>query len=174
MEIERRVMMGNRNIIWGIFLILVGGLLLAGRIFNFDYVDWEHLWPLFVLIIGLSFEAGYFLSGRGPGLLVPGGIITTISLLFFFETFTNWEYSDVTWPIYILSVSIGLYQLYIFDGRKRGVLTAATVLAVIFIISASFTFTDRIFPWFSTTYVFPAIIILLGIYILLKNFKINK
>ena len=166
--------MNNRNRNWGIFLISIGGLMLIARIFDFQIFDWEHLWPIFVLVPGLMFEAGYFLSRRSPGLLVPGGIITTISLLFFFETFTNWQFADVTWPIYILAVSLGLYQLYVFGGRKSGVFTAASILAIIFIISASFTFTYRIFPWLSSTYVFAVILILVGVYILLKNFITSK
>lgn len=159
--------MGNRNINTGILLILIGVLLLISKLMNFQIYDWEYLWPIFVLIPGLMFEAGYFLSGRNAGLLVPGGILTTISILFFFETFTNWQYSDITWPIYILSVAIGLYQLYLFGGRDRGVFIAASILGIIFIICASFTFTDRIFPWFNSNYVFPVILILIGIYMLL-------
>jgi hypothetical protein len=103
--------MNNRNMSWGIFLILIGGILLVGRLFDFQIYDWNYFWPIFVLIPGLMFEAGYFLSGKAPGLLVPGGIMTTIGVLFFFESYTNWQFSSITWPIYILSVSIGLYQL---------------------------------------------------------------
>jgi hypothetical protein len=166
--------MKNRNMTWGVLLILLGILLLVGRLFNFQMFDWSYFWPIFVLIPGLMFEAGYFLSGRGPGLLVPGGIITTIGILFFFENSTNWQFADITWPIYILAVSIGLYQLYLFGGKQRGVFVAASILAIFFVIFASFTFTERIFPWFSSTYVFPAVLILIGIYMLLRNFRNSK
>lgn len=114
--------MERKNYLWGIFLIFIGIILLADKIFNIGFFDAVNFWPIFVLIPGLIFEISYFASGRNPGLLVPGGILTTIGLLFFFEAFTNWNYSEYTWPVYPLSVSIGLFQLYLFGGRPTGLL----------------------------------------------------
>jgi hypothetical protein len=164
----------NGNITWGILLILIGGVLLAGRVLNLENFDWTHLWPLILLVLGLSFELGYFISRRDPGVLVPGGILITLSILFLFETYTDWNYSDRTWPIYILAVSIGLYQLYAFGGKQKGVLIAASMLGVVFLVSGSITFLNNIFPWSSSSLIFPIILILLGIGVLSRNFKDKK
>lgn len=163
-------MRNDKSLTRGIILIVIGCLLLAAKLFNIQIFDWAHFWPLIVLMLGLSFELGYFLSRRNPGVLVPGGILITISLLFFFETFTNWNYSDITWPIYILSVAIGLYQLYFFGGKETDVLIASSILGIIFLISASFTFLNIAFPFVNSNLALPIILILIGVYILFRDF----
>ena len=35
---------------------------------------------------------------------MPGGILTIIGTLFFFETFTKWNFAEYTWPVYPLAV----------------------------------------------------------------------
>jgi hypothetical protein len=162
---------GSRNITWGILLILIGALLLAGRVLNLQNFDWSHLWPLILLVVGLSFELGYFISRRDPGVLVPGGILITLSVLFLFETYTDWNYSDRTWPFYTLAVSVGLFQLYLFGGKKKGVFIAASILGIIFLISGSTVFFNNIFPWANASLILPIILIVLGVVVLLRNFK---
>jgi len=85
--------MDKRNIYLGTALILAGCLLFSNQFFNFNFFSMGSFWPIFVLIPGLIFEASFFMSGRNAGLLVPGGILTTIGTLFFFETFTNWRFA---------------------------------------------------------------------------------
>ncbi len=114
--------MGKHNYIWGLLMIIAGGLLLSEHFFGITIFSPMLFLPILVLGIGLSFEAGYFLNRKAPGLLVPGGILTTIGLLFFFEVTTNWQFASRTWPIYILSVVVGLFQLYLFSGRPKALL----------------------------------------------------
>ena len=70
--------MKGKNYFWGIILILIGVMAIFNNLFDFQFFRISRLWPIFVLFLGLSFEAGYFSRGREPGLLVPGGILTTI------------------------------------------------------------------------------------------------
>jgi hypothetical protein len=76
----------------GLLLIIVGVALFVLKtvfkmtLLNFDSSDF---WVFIVIILGLSFELSFFITGSKPGLLVPGGIITTIGLLFLFEVTTN-------------------------------------------------------------------------------------
>lgn len=162
--------MGKKNYLWGVFLIAVGILLLLDRIYNFDILAADNLWPIFVLIPGLVFEISYFSSGRNPGLLVPGGILTTIGLLFFFESFTNWSFAEYTWPVYPLSVAIGLFQLYLFSGRPSGLLIPVFILTAVSIVS----FVSMVMAVFDFTLIFAALAIILGIYILYKSYIVKK
>jgi len=127
--------MNNKNYFWGFFLIIIGILLLRARFFGIQLFHMERLWPVFVLVPGLCFNRAYFSTRKAPGLLVPGGIVTTIGLLFFFETMTNWHFSQYTWPIYPLAVAVGLFQLYIFGEQKRRLLVPVGILILVSAIS---------------------------------------
>jgi len=153
--------MKNKNNFWGFFLIIVGILLFISKLFSIQLFNMGRLWPIFVLIPGLCFNFAYFSTRKGPGVLVPGGILTTIGLLFFFETMTNWHFAGYTWPIYPLAVAVGLFQLYIFGGRKRELLIPVGILTL---VSAT-SFVSMIFGNINTSLVVPAILVLLGVYL---------
>lgn len=123
--------MSRNNYIWGFLMIIFGGLLLFENLFNLNIFSPMLFLPMLVLGIGLSFEVSYFFNRKAPGLLVPGGILTTIGLLFFFEVITNWQFADRTWPIYILAVVIGLFQLYLFSGRPKALLIPIFILLAV-------------------------------------------
>ncbi len=121
----------NNSSIGGL-LIIIGGLLLAARIlFNRSLFSLgaDDFWPMIILLIGAGFELAYYITNKAPGLLVPGGILTTYGLLFFFEVATSWHFSAFTWPIYIFGVAVGLFQLYVHIGRPRGLLIAAGIIS---------------------------------------------
>lgn len=162
--------MRSKNYLWGLFLIIIGILLLVDKIFEIGFFSGANFWPIFVLLPGLIFEISYFTSGRNPGLLVPGGILTTMGFLFFFETFTKWNYTEYTWPIYPLSVSIGLFQLYLFDGRPTGLLIPVFILSGVSTVS----YISIISSVFNLTLVFGVFAILAGLYILYKNYLSKK
>ncbi len=158
--------MDKRNVYLGTALILLGGMLFSNQFFSFNFFSMEYFWPVFVLIPGLVFEASFFLSGRNPGLLVPGGILTTIGMLFFFETFTNWRFAEYTWPVYILAVAVGLAQLYLFGTRQRGLLVPVFILTLIAVVSFVMLVFGGIFTWMNYSTVLPVVLILVGLYIL--------
>ena len=154
--------MKNKNNFWGFFLIIIGILLFISKLFDIQLFNMGRLWPIFVLIPGLCFNFAYFSTRKGPGVLVPGGILTTIGLLFFFETMTNWHFAEYTWPVYPLAVAVGLFQLYIFGGRKRELLIPVGILTL---VSAT-SFASMIFGSINTSLVVPAILVLLGVYLI--------
>lgn len=158
--------MDKRNIYLGTALILAGCLLFSNQFFDFNFFSMEFFWPMFVLIPGLIFEASFFMSGRNPGLLVPGGILTTLGMLFFFETFTHWRFAAYTWPVYILAVAIGLAQLYLFGIREKGLLIPIGILTLIAVVSFSMTIFGGILSWLNYSTVVPVVLILIGLYIL--------
>lgn len=122
--------MRKSNYLIGLLLIALGVIALVlktffgFRLIKFDYYDF---WVFIVLLVGLSFELGYFLLHSSPGLLVPGGIITTIGFLFIFEVSTDWRYSMYTWPVYIIAVAVGLLQMYLFY-RRKGLLISGLIV----------------------------------------------
>ncbi len=163
--------MNKKNSLTGIILILIGVLLILKRVFYIDLLSLRDLWPLFILIPGLMFEWRFFKTRTDPGMLVPGGILTTIGILFLFENFTNWNFSNYTWPIYTLSVAIGLFQLYLFGNREKGLLIPVFVLTLISIISILNMLFNQIFYWLNYRLIFPIILITLGLSILFKEYK---
>jgi len=149
----------------GILLITAGVLLLASNLGIFKF-NWAFIWPLFLLGPGLTFELSYFATRRNPGVLVPGGILTLYGLFFYFNMITNWSFMDSLWPIFILGPGLGLFQLYLFGGRDRGVLIASSILGFISLSFLTFTLFG-----FAADFIGPGALILFGLLILTKNRK---
>ena len=149
----------------GLLLILIGGFSLITYIFHLNNELIHHLWFLCVLIPGLYFEMNYFQTRKNPGQLVPGGISTVIGLLFCFEILTRWDYSNYTWPIYLLAVAFGLLQLYLYDHQDKGLLIPITILCLI-----SFLFYLQLF--ISSSLLLAIFLIIIGLYILLRKNKV--
>ena len=123
--------MKRNNSLLGGILVIVGALLLASRfLFNSSFFRFgpDDFWPMIILLVGVGFELAFFIAFKAPGLLVPGGILTTYGILFFFEVMTNWSFAEYTWPVYLIGVAIGLFQLYLFTGRHRGLLIAIGII----------------------------------------------
>jgi len=159
--------MNDKNYFWGFFLIITGILLFISKMFHIQLFSMGRLWPvLFILIPGLCFEFAYFSTRRAPGLLVPGGILTVIGLLHFFETITHWYFSGYTWPIYLFAVAVGLFQLYIFGGRRRGLLIPIGILTLVSITSLTSMIFGSIFRFINTSLVIPAVLVLIGVYLI--------
>ena len=91
---------------WGLFLILVGGLFLAG---NQGWLDQGSGWSYFIIGLGailiLGFVVRYFgiLPDRrsGVGGLIAGLALVLIGVAFLYG-FGNW------WPLVILVIGIGI------------------------------------------------------------------
>jgi hypothetical protein len=127
------ISMKTNRIIFGILLIAFGVLLFISSYLNLFTITWRNAWPFSVILVGLAFEFSFFFSPspEKAGLLVPGGILTVIGALFFFETYTSWLYAKNTWPVYLLAVAFGLFQLYLFSGRPPGLLMPVSILTAL-------------------------------------------
>lgn len=168
MVIGGDVMKGEKYFL-GIVLVIVGVLGVLKRGFNIDIISILNFWPLLVLMIGISCEYSYFSRRKSPELLVPGGILTTIGLLFIFELMTNWRFSGYTWGIYTLAVAIGLFQLYIFGGKEKGLLIPVVILTLVSLRSLGGMVWTTLFGWIGTSIIFPLSILILGVYIIIKK-----
>lgn len=150
----------------GSVLIAVGAVLLVLKMLfgiNIVDVDTSDFWVFIVLLVGLTFEVSYFITGRKPGLLIPGGIITTIGLLFMFEVATNWNFSEYTWPVYILSVAVGLFQMYLFSKREKGLLISSLIIAGISAFFFVCMFLHTISTFVKPSFFIPVALIAAGI-----------
>lgn len=151
----------------GVLLILMGTCTLFNNIFNIRIFSMAILWPLIILAIGFIFELSYFSTKQYVFLLLPGGILITLSILFIFETMTNWHFAKYTWPIYPLSVAIGLLQVYVFGkGQKLLLLPIAILCAVSFTAFACMIFGNILG---NVGLVAAIVLIIVGVYFILKK-----
>lgn len=161
--------MKKENLFWGIVLVGLGILLLSYNLFGFRLHRIPDLWPLLIILMGSFFEWGYFRQKKNPGLLVPGGIFLVIGLVFSFETLTHWNYSEYTWPLYLLAVAFGLFQLYLSSNRPRPLLIPVLLLSAV----AFFAYLAMIYGALSSIVnfglVIPLFLILIGLVIMLRK-----
>ncbi|PYI54618.1 LiaF transmembrane domain-containing protein [Paenibacillus flagellatus] len=123
--------MSNNRYSVGLIIVAVGIVLLLGKLGVFGFF-WGTFWPVFLLAPGLLFHALYFNRTLPSGVLIPGGILVTISILFFLCTLFGWGLMAYLWPGFIFAVAVGLYEFYLFDKHSpRGTLVAALVLAIV-------------------------------------------
>jgi hypothetical protein len=157
------------NILWGLLLIAIGIIILANRVYGISFISMQLLWPLFILIPGLSFEFTYFIRRKDAALLILGGTLTTIGLLFLFQTNTYWRFSEITAPVCILAAAIGLFQFFFFGRRSKGLLIPIFIFGGIGIIGLLTVFFGELLPWLNYSLFLPLVLILIGLYVLLKS-----
>jgi len=153
------------NYIFGLLLLCIGVLLILAN-FGVMEIAWDNLWPLFLLIPGIFFELSYFISRKDAGLLVPGGILITYGLLFLVNVNYGWHLMDNLWPIFPLGVAIGLFQLFLFGGREKGLLIPVGILGA---ISLFFLINNLLFIDFRL--LAGILLVLIGIWIIFKKAK---
>lgn len=150
--------MKKNNVILGVILLILGGIALLNNlgITHYSLSVWR-LWPLVLLLPGLSFELSYFNKNGPVGLLVPGGILTTYGSLFMFCSFFGYGHMAYLWPLFLGGVGVGLFQLYYFGNRDRA----------LFYVSASFLGFATLAIFFSMlslkgSFVLPIVLIVIG------------
>jgi len=153
------------NYLFGLFLLFIGVLLILAN-FGVIEIAWDNLWPLFLLIPGIFFELSYFISRKDAGLLVPGGILITYGLLFSINVIFGWHLMDNLWPIFPLGVAIGLFQLYLFGGREKGLLIPVGILGAVFLF---FLINNLIYVDFRL--LAGILLVLIGIWVIFKKAK---
>jgi len=156
------------NYIFGFLLLFIGVVLILA---NFGVIEivWDNLWPLFLLIPGILFELSYFIYRKDAGLLVPGGILITYGILFSVNTIYGWHLMEDLWPIFPLGVAIGLFQLFLFGGREKGLLIPVGILGA---ISLFFLINNLLFVDFRL--LAGILLVVIGIWIIFKKIKSNN
>ena len=160
-------MVKNEVPVFGLVLVILGALLLLVNI-GLIHIGVENIWPLFLLGLGLFFVLQFFSGGRkNPGLLVPGGILITISVIFLICVTLGWHWMEKLWPLFILAPAVGLLQLYLFGERERGLFIPIGILSVV-----GLTFLANNLGYHQIWRVFiPLFMIMIGLFLLVKRQK---
>lgn len=101
----------NPNFLIGVMLLLLGGFFLLDQFLNFDFG--HYFWPFFIIIPGsLIFVYSLRLpEGKGEGLSIFGGMVTTTGLLLLVQSLTGWWASwAYAWAL-IAPTSIGFSMM---------------------------------------------------------------
>ena len=169
--------MNKSNTLLGVMFIIIGGLFLSAKyLFGESIINLgpNDFWPMIILLVGVAFELAYYVSLKAPGFLVPGGILTTYGILFFFEAATDFRFAEYTWPVYIIGVAVGLFQLYMHSGKPKGLLVAVSIITCI----AVFAFIVMIFRIFLSSVdfglVISAILIIVGALLVLGKGRMKS
>ena len=166
---------GNSGrLITGVILIVIGLLALVGQLFR-GFSFWNYLWPFIIIGIGGVFFVGMFAGGKSmAGLAIPGSIISGIGLIMFLQNlFGYWESWAYGWTVILVLVGLGIFVmgLYSQDAHRRQTgLRVMKVGAILFLIFGGF-FEMVIFAFrpHGSQYFFPALLVLLGIYLVVSR-----
>jgi LiaF transmembrane domain len=163
------------SLVGGSLLIIFGVLALLGKLFqNFNF--WNTFWPFFIIGVGLLFFVGMFAGGKSvSGLAIPGSIITTIGLMLFYQNLTNhWESWSYGWTVILMAVGLGIFIMGAWgqnESQRAAGLRVLRIGLIMFIIFGAFfelIFTAGM-PFGLRSIVFPAALILLGLYLILTR-----
>jgi len=165
----------NGALVAGSILILFGLLALLGQLFR-GFNFWDRLWPFVIIGFGLLFFVGMLLGGKSvAGLAIPGSIITMLGLMMLVQNLTGyWESWAYAWTVLLIAIGLGIFIMGLYSGsegpRRSGLRLMKTGLILFIIFGAFF---ELIFsatqPFGLRQVVFPAALILVGIYLILDR-----
>jgi hypothetical protein len=171
--------MDRGSILLGIGMLVMGGLLLAGKLLQIPFG--RFLWPFIFIIPGalVFLSAISSDSSSGEGLSILGGILSALGLVFLMQSVTGfWASWAYIWAL-IAPTSIGFSQMVYGNLKQRDAIAASgmrllkiglTLLVVGFIffevILGISGFGLRRFG----LPVFPIMLILFGAFMLVRSF----
>ena len=158
----------NRTPVIGLLFIAIGILLFLHQ--------WHHVhfdWTTILMLIGVAlFVAGLFQHDRGA--VFPGTFLFLLGLVFYVDKyeymlFSWWE----IWPVVLVCLGIAFLVHYVFNPSRKGALIPGLILIVIGIV-----FLYVPFCWYDLWYwifrLWPILLILLGIYLIVRTLKRNR
>ncbi|RKY83508.1 hypothetical protein DRQ09_09960 [candidate division KSB1 bacterium] len=160
----------NRTIIPGLILIIIGILLLIHK-FEVIYFDWEIYFPLIIALIGLLLWVNAIIKREKKGVFI-GTIFLIIGGFFYLRNseIIPYFYMEEIWPIFIISIGVGFFAIFIFEPKRWGVLFTGALISLIgiyFLLERMFyirrAILEEIFSYW------PVILIVIGAIILVNN-----
>lgn len=107
-------------------------------------IGWDRIWPLFPLLGGLAFLAGYVASGfRESGFVFVGVLATLVGLFFFGFSFGIWEWAQMAdlWPVFPLIAGLAFVALFVAErGRDAGTLGVGCAAVIVGVVGLAVTF----------------------------------
>jgi len=142
-------MKNNSKYILGAILVIIGILMVSGKMGILTSWLVNLTWPMMFVAIAFFFFLGY-LSRRpfGTGFLVPAGIFFTLGVTFLLGEIFSY---NLVWPAFIAAPAVGLLLLYLFGERSPGLLVPIGILFTIAgtcFLSALFNLWGVLWPGF--------------------------
>lgn len=148
------------------FAVMIVGLVLLLNNLKLVDLSWERIWPVFPLILGVSFFVK-FVQSRDKGILIPATLFTGVSIFFFMFTTgaLRWEDMGQWWPVFPLVLGFGFLLAFLADIRDTGLLIPAAIFLVIggIFLAENNPFTKGYLKYW------PAIIVVVGMFMFLGN-----
>ncbi len=163
--------MKRDNIVWGIILIVIGGVFLAGRLFPDLFSGFT--WPWILLALGGVFGLAGLVSRTG-GLLVPAAILLGLGGIFLYQERTgDWDSWAYVWALIPGFAGLGMLAGGLIDREMVPARPAALVMmiasAVLFVVFGGFLGLDPAILRF-----WPVLLILLGLWVLARALRPKK
>lgn len=130
----------NKYLVLGTLFIITGGLLLLWTTGYFPGI--EALWPLPVILVGLSLLYSVFVKGGSDKNIFPGMFITLAGVFIIISnTFLEDENIIKVWPVFMFITGISIIPLgYRKKGNKRiSLLIPAFVLVFLSLVFMAFS-----------------------------------
>jgi len=96
-------------------VLLILGLFFALRnfdIFSFDYYFYyvEDFWPIFLVAFGSGFVALFFVRSEDWAVLIPGGVLLFLGVVFFLSNTGVIYWQDFTdyWPVVLIIIGLSI------------------------------------------------------------------
>lgn len=156
--------MKKHSVIGGVLLILLGLFFLFQQL-DLPYLKQIATWQLILIGIGIYFIITSLIDGKRDGAIFPGVILLGLGIHFLGQDLVaDWPKH---WAIYTLIVAIAFFAQALFFRHKASLLPGVILLGVT-LFSTILNDYWREIPW---PYIWPALLILVGIVLL---FRIRK
>lgn len=163
--------MKRDNLVWGIILIVVGAGFLLNQ-FMPSLFGWFS-WPWIFAGLGGIFVLAS-LIGRIGGLMIPGLVLLGLGGIFYYQNQTgNWESWSYVWAIMPALAGLGmvigsLYDRELRPARPIGAILFVAGLVMFAVFGGAFGLDADI------TRYWPVLVILLGLFVLVKALRPGK
>ena len=174
---ERR---GDLNTGWGLALVALGLILLAGQVGGIDVGRYG--WPLAIVAVGVVLLV-MGLAGLDPtrSIVVPGAIVTTVGAILLYQNTTrHWESWAYAWALIPASIGLGVALRAALAGaprQARSGLASASFFLVLFALGFAFfegvlRISGRDFGAVGQ-YGFPVLLMLVGAWMLVGRVRLQ-
>jgi hypothetical protein len=166
----------NKLLVWGVTVLLVGGVLL---LWNFKYLpEPGEFWPVPVIFVGLVFLYMAWPRGNSDRWIIPGMVLTLGGITFLLmNTVLRGQSLDRIWPVFMLVTGISLVP---YGLRKRGSARTAVVVPGVFICGLSLLFIPFSLRRAGGSFMafvqqwWPMILIIVGIVLIISFFATRR
>jgi len=150
--------------ILGAILILLGVIFLLPNL-HLPLLGWANLWPLFIILFGLAFLAGWAVApDHDPGLAFVGtaGLLAGVFFVPFAWGILSWGEMSIWWPAFPFLGGLSFLVLWAAGRAKEpGILVPACGGILTGLVA--FAFTDRLVSPDLAARWWPVALIVLGV-----------